>query len=65
MSEFLIYIAICVGPSRHNHTSPGSVKWMADGGFEVVDIPFDKSAAFIKERSKDYMEAAKSMGLVK
>jgi len=38
---------------------------MADGGFEVVDIPFDKSAAFIKERSKDYMEAAKGMALSK
>jgi tripartite-type tricarboxylate transporter receptor subunit TctC len=44
---------------------PDILKWMADGGFEVVDIPFDKSAAFIKERSKDYMEAARGMGLLK
>ncbi len=44
---------------------PDILKWMADGGFEVVDIPFDKSAAFIKERSKDYLEAARAMGLVK
>ena len=28
-------------------------------------IPFDKSPAFMKERSKDYMEAAKRMGLAK
>ncbi len=44
---------------------PDILKWMADGGFEVVDIPFDKSAAFIQERSKDYREAAKAMGLIK
>jgi hypothetical protein len=38
---------------------------MADGGFEVVDIPYDKNDAFMKSRSKDYMEIAKLMGLVK
>ncbi|OGA50919.1 MAG: hypothetical protein A3F74_01145 [Betaproteobacteria bacterium RIFCSPLOWO2_12_FULL_62_58] len=37
----------------------------ADGGFEVVDIPVDKNAAFVKERSKEYLEIAKRMGLVK
>ena len=44
---------------------PDVLKWMADGGFEVIDVPFDKNAAFMQERSKDYMEAAKRMGLVK
>jgi tripartite-type tricarboxylate transporter receptor subunit TctC len=44
---------------------PDILKWMADGGFEVVDVPFDKSAAFMAGRSKDYLEAAKRMGLVK
>jgi len=44
---------------------PDILKWMAEGGFEVVDIPYDKSAAFIKERTPEYMEIAKRMGLVK
>jgi len=44
---------------------PQILKWMADGGFEVVDIPYDRSAAFVKERTKDYMEVAKRMGLLK
>jgi tripartite-type tricarboxylate transporter receptor subunit TctC len=44
---------------------PDILKWMADGGFEVVDIPHDKNAAFMKERSKEYMEIAKLMGLLK
>jgi hypothetical protein len=38
---------------------------MADGGYEVVDIPYDKNAAFMKERSKEYLEIAKRMGLLK
>jgi tripartite-type tricarboxylate transporter receptor subunit TctC len=44
---------------------PDILKWMAEGGFEVVDIPYDKNDAFMKSRSKDYMEIAKLMGLVK
>ena len=44
---------------------PQILKWMADGGFEVVDIPYDKNAAFMAERSKEYLEIAKRMGLVK
>ena len=38
---------------------------MADGGFELVDIGVDKMPAFMIERSKVYIEAAKRMGLVK
>lgn len=44
---------------------PDLIKWMADGGFERVDIPFDKSPAFMKELSVGYREAAKRMGLLK
>ena len=44
---------------------PDILKWMADGGFEVVDIPFDQNAAFMRERGKEYMEIAKRMGLLK
>ena len=44
---------------------PQILKWMADGGFEVVDIPYDKNAAFMKERGKEYTEIVKRMGLVK
>jgi tripartite-type tricarboxylate transporter receptor subunit TctC len=44
---------------------PQILKWMADGGFEVVDIPYDKNAAFMKERGKEYLEIAKRMGLLK
>ena len=35
------------------------------GGFEVVDVPYDKSPAFMKELSVGYMQAAKRMGLLK
>ena len=42
-----------------------AVAGLADGGFEVVDIPYDKNAAFMQERAKEYLEIAKRMGLVK
>jgi hypothetical protein len=38
---------------------------MAEGGFEVVDIPYDRNAAFMKERTPEYMKIAKLMGLLK
>ena len=44
---------------------PQLLKWMADGGFEAVDIPYDRNAAFVAERSKEYLEVAKRMGLLK
>jgi tripartite-type tricarboxylate transporter receptor subunit TctC len=40
-------------------------KQMADGGFEWIDVPFDKVPAFMQERTKAYAEAAKLLGLVK
>lgn len=36
---------------------------MADGGFELTDITYDKMAAFMAERTRVYTEVAKSMGL--
>ncbi len=38
---------------------------MADGGFELIDITYDKMAAFMAERTKAYLEGAKLMGLAK
>ena len=40
-------------------------KKMIDGGFEVIDVPYDKVPAFMKARIADYMGTAKMMGLVK
>lgn len=36
-----------------------------DGGFEIIDIPVEKSAAFMKERVREYTEIARRMGLAK
>jgi tripartite-type tricarboxylate transporter receptor subunit TctC len=44
---------------------PQILKWMADGGFEAVDVPYDRNAAFMKERAREYLEVAKRMALVK
>jgi tripartite-type tricarboxylate transporter receptor subunit TctC len=38
---------------------------MADGGFELVDIPYEKMNAFMAERARVYTEVARRMGLVK
>ena len=38
---------------------------MAEGGFELIDVTYDKMAAFMAERTKAYLEAAKLMGLAK
>ncbi|MBI3715092.1 MAG: tripartite tricarboxylate transporter substrate binding protein [Betaproteobacteria bacterium] len=38
---------------------------MAEGGFELVDIPYEKMPAFMAERSKVYTELGRRMGLVK
>ncbi|HRE12749.1 MAG TPA: tripartite tricarboxylate transporter substrate binding protein [Usitatibacteraceae bacterium] len=38
---------------------------MAEGGFELIDVTYDKMAAFMAERRAAYMEAAKLMGLAK
>jgi tripartite-type tricarboxylate transporter receptor subunit TctC len=40
-------------------------KQMADGGFEWIDVPFERIGAFIDERKKAYIDAAKLLGLSK
>ncbi len=44
---------------------PEFQKRMADGGFELLDITYDKIPAFMAERTKVYTEVAKRMGLAK
>ncbi len=36
---------------------------MTEGGFEVTDIPLDAIPAFMAERSREYLESAKALGL--
>lgn len=40
-------------------------KRMLEGGFEVTDIPLDRIPAFMSERSREYLNSARSLGLVK
>ena len=47
------------------NADPEFRKNMLDGGFELVDVTYDKVPAFLEERKKKYLEVAKLMGLVK
>jgi tripartite-type tricarboxylate transporter receptor subunit TctC len=38
---------------------------MFEGGFEVVDVPLEMMPTFMKERSAEYLNSAKTLGLVK
>ena len=38
---------------------------MTEGGFEVTDIGLEQIPAFVKERSVEYLNAAKGLGMVK
>jgi tripartite-type tricarboxylate transporter receptor subunit TctC len=38
---------------------------MIDQGLEIVDVPYDKMAAFMDERRKAYLASAKLLGLIK
>jgi tripartite-type tricarboxylate transporter receptor subunit TctC len=40
-------------------------KRMIDGGFEVIDVPYGAMAKFQRDRSLEYLDAAKLLGLVK
>jgi len=40
-------------------------KQMLEGGFELVDVTYDKIPAFLEERKKAYLASAKLLGLVK
>ena len=44
---------------------PEMRKKMFEGGFEVTDITVDMVPAFMKERSQEYLNSAKALGLVK
>lgn len=44
---------------------PDLRKKMVDGGFEVTDITLDQVPAFMKARTAEYMNSAKTLGLVK
>ena len=44
---------------------PEMRKQMIDGGFEPVDISMDRIPAFMQERSKEYVDMARRMGLLK
>jgi tripartite-type tricarboxylate transporter receptor subunit TctC len=38
---------------------------MTDQGLEIIDVTYDKMPAFIEERKKAYLSAAKLLGLAK
>ncbi|MEO5694321.1 MAG: tripartite tricarboxylate transporter substrate binding protein [Usitatibacter sp.] len=40
-------------------------KQMTEQGLEIVDVPYDKMAAFMEERRKAYLSSAKLLGLMK
>jgi putative tricarboxylic transport membrane protein len=44
---------------------PESRRKMFELGFEVTDITYDQMPKFLKERSAEYMNSAKALGLVK
>jgi len=47
------------------NNDPELRKKMIDGGFEVIDVPVDKVPAFVQERSKEYLESARAIGMIK
>ena len=47
------------------NTDPDMRRKMVEGGFEAIDVPYDKIPAFMKERSADYMNTARQLGMIK
>ncbi|MBO0905199.1 tripartite tricarboxylate transporter substrate binding protein [Jiella sonneratiae] len=47
-----------------NH-DPDFIKKMEDGGFVLINVPFDQVPDFMAKREKEYEEAAKVMGIAK
>jgi tripartite-type tricarboxylate transporter receptor subunit TctC len=45
------------------NADPAFQKRMIDGGFAMVDVPLDKNAEFMKQRSQEYIEAAREGGV--
>ncbi|WP_019140728.1 tripartite tricarboxylate transporter substrate binding protein [Noviherbaspirillum massiliense] len=44
---------------------PEMRKKLADGGYDVIDVPLEKMADFVAERRKVYVQDAKDAGLIK
>jgi tripartite-type tricarboxylate transporter receptor subunit TctC len=44
---------------------PEMRKKMFEGGFEVIDITYEMMPAFMRERTQEYLNSAKTLGLVK
>ena len=44
---------------------PEHRKKMFEGGFEVVDVTYEMMPGFMKERTQEYLNSAKALGLVK
>ncbi|CAG0954694.1 hypothetical protein BURK1_00391 [Burkholderiales bacterium] len=44
---------------------PDMRRKMVDGGFEVIDVPYDRIPAFMAERRADYMNTARALGMIK
>jgi tripartite-type tricarboxylate transporter receptor subunit TctC len=44
---------------------PDMRRKMVDGGFEAIDVPYEQVPAFMKERSADYMNTARALGMIK
>ena len=47
------------------NSDPEMRKKMFEGGFEVTDITYEMVPALIKERTQEYLNSAKTLGLVK
>ena len=53
------------GHSMKVNKDPDLRKRMFEGGFEVIDITLEMMPAFMKERTQEYLNSARSLGLVK
>ena len=47
------------------NADPEFQKKMLDGGFAMLDVPYEKNADFMKARSQEFIEAAKEGGILK
>jgi len=47
------------------NADPEFQKRMLDGGFAMLDVPYEKNAEFMKARSEEFIEAAKEGGILK
>ncbi len=47
------------------NNEPDLRKRMTDGGFELIDVPYSAMAKFQRDRSLEYLDAAKLLGLLK